>query len=147
MAVCLPQEAETVGLVRAAITNTLRVFGVDDECIDDIRLAVSEACTNVVQHAAGEDEYEVVVHVENGTCSVSVKNTGQGFDASSLTGVLPGPESARGRGVAIMQAVMDGVEFRSTPEQGTIVHLVRDLTFRKGGLFPASRSESGGLTG
>ena len=48
MAVCLPREALTVALVRTAIAHTLDLFGVDQDCLEDIRLAVSEACTNVV---------------------------------------------------------------------------------------------------
>lgn len=136
MAVCLPQEAETVALVRAAIADTLSLIGVDDGCIDDIRLAVSEACTNVIEHAAGDDEYEVSVQVDAGQCTINVKNTGSGFDAASLSGVMPDALSARGRGVAIMQAVMDVADFNSSSESGTIVHLVRSLSFRPDGPLP-----------
>jgi serine/threonine-protein kinase RsbW len=140
MAVCLPQEAETVSMVRAVAAGTLGLFGVEDECIEDIRLAISEACTNVIDHATSEDEYEVQIHVDDEHCSISVKNTGVGFDASSLAGMMPDPASARGRGVAIMRAVMDTVEFRSSPRSGSIVHLVRNLNIRGDG--PASRLRS-----
>ncbi|HET6964866.1 MAG TPA: ATP-binding protein [Acidimicrobiales bacterium] len=131
MAVCLPRDAPTVALVRTAITNTLGLIGVDRDCIDDIALAVSEACTNVIQHAATDDEYEVSVHVDDTRCTISVKNTGNGFDAAALAGTMPDPFSTRGRGVAIMQMVMDGIDFVSSPEAGTIVNLVRNLTFRE----------------
>lgn len=130
MAVCLPKEAETVGLVRAAVARTLDLFGVDDESIEDIRLAVSEACTNVIEHASSEDEYEVSVRVDGNECSIRVRNTGHGFDAQSLAGVMPGTTSARGRGVAIMRAVMDDFHFTSSHEAGTIVHMVRTLRYR-----------------
>ena len=112
------------------MTNTLTVFGVDDDCIDEIRLALSEACTNVVQHVEPADEYEVRLEVDDEQCAISVTNTGNGFDAVDLRGVMPGADSARGRGVAIMRSVMDHVEFRSVPEAGTVVHLVKTLTFR-----------------
>jgi serine/threonine-protein kinase RsbW len=131
MAVCLPRDAETVPLVRSAIAQTLRVFGADEDCVYEVSLAVSEACTNVVTHASGDDEYEVVIHVNESRCSIDVKDTGAGFDSSSLTDAMPSPDSARGRGVAIMRAVMDNVDLTSSPEAGTIVHLVRNLTVRK----------------
>lgn len=140
MAVCLPKEAGTVGLVRAAIARTLDLFGVDDESIEDIRLAVSEACTNVIEHASSEDEYEVSVRVDEKECSIRVKNTGRGFDADSLAGVMPGAGSARGRGVAIMRAVMDDFQFTSSPESGTIVHMVRTLRYREDAPFLGGRS-------
>lgn len=133
VAICLPQEAETVSLIRRAVADALNLFGVDDGCVDDIRLALSEACTNVIAHAASDDVYEVRLQVDDSLCAISVTNTGAGFDATALTGLMPDPSSARGRGVAIMHAVMDSVDFKSDPEAGTIVHLITRLTLRNGG--------------
>jgi len=141
VSVCLPREAETVSLVRTVITNTLHLFGVEDECVEDIRLAVSEACTNVVSHAAGEDEYEVQVRVDEDRCIINVRDSGTGFDSTALTGTLPDPMSAGGRGAAIMAAVMDTVNFTSSPEEGTIVHLVRNLSARENGPLARLRSQ------
>lgn len=128
-ALCLPREAHTVGLIRRAVGAILSVVGVDQDCVEDIRLAVSEACTNVIVHASSDDEYEVVVRVEGAHCFISIKNTGYGFDADELTGEMPDPDSARGRGVAIMHSVMSGVDLASRPEAGTVVRLVRELSF------------------
>lgn len=127
VALCLPQEAESVAVTRRVIIDALATLGVTPECLDDIRLALSEACTNVIDHAAPGDEYEVRLQVDAARCALSVHNTGDGFDASSLVGVMPDAASARGRGVAIMRALMDDVEFRSEPQAGTIVHLVKSL--------------------
>ena len=133
VAVCLPQEAATIALIRKAVTNTLTLFGVSDRCVEDIRLALSEACTNVIDHATIQDEYEVRVQVDDDRCAISVKNAGDGFDAVGLEGEMPSEHSARGRGVAIMRAVMDRVDLTSEPEAGTIVHLVKALTLRDDG--------------
>ena len=124
----LPRDAETVGIVRSVVANALRSFGVTPECVDDIRLALSEACTNVIEHAAADDEYEVRLKLDETHCAISVRNTGIGFDATALAGVMPDVSSPRGRGVAIMRAVMDRVEFGSQPEAGTIVHLIKTLS-------------------
>ncbi|HZT65170.1 MAG TPA: ATP-binding protein [Acidimicrobiales bacterium] len=143
VAVCLPREAETVTLVRTAVTNTLNLFGVAEDCVEDIRLALSEACTNVIEHAASEDNYEVEVHVDERECAISVRNVGNGFDATALAGLPPDPHSHRGRGVAIMRAVMDSVNFSSTPETGTVVNLVRALSAKEDGLLRRLHSDSG----
>lgn len=140
--VCLPREAETVSLVRMVVTTTLDLFGVETECIEDIRLAVSEACTNVVSHAAGEDEYEVQVRVDDEKCAIDVRDSGTGFDSAMLTGLLPDPMSASGRGAAIMHTVMDTVNFTSSASEGTIVHLVRRLSAREGGPLARLRAQS-----
>jgi len=139
VAVCLPQEAETVGLIRSIVKHGLRSFGVSEECIDDICLALSEAGTNVIEHAALDDEYEVRVQIDEQQCTISVKNTGNGFDASALHGAIPDPSSPRGRGVAIMRTLMDRVDFDSGEETGTIVHLVKMLTIEPGGLLDRVR--------
>jgi serine/threonine-protein kinase RsbW len=129
VAVCLPRESETVSLIRTVVTHALRTLGVTSSCIDDVRLALSEAATNVVQHAGDDDEYEVRIEIDEERCVISVSNAGSGFDAESLSGTLPDDDSPSGRGVAIMRAVMDHVAFTSEPEAGTIVHLVKQLSF------------------
>ncbi len=143
ISLCLPRDAATVSLVRGAVVNTLLLFGVDPDCADDIRLAVSEAVANVVSHAVSEDEYEVSLAVDERTCAISVKNTGAGFDAGALNGVMPSPDSARGRGVAIMKAVMDAVNLTSSPEEGTLVRLVRDIRVSDDGPLARLQRQSG----
>jgi len=142
IAVCLPRDAETVTLVRGVVANALNSFGVTRECVDDIRLAVSEACTNVIQHAAAEDEYEVRVEIDEQACAIRVKNAGHGFDAAALEGVMPEPDSPRGRGVAIMRALMDWVDLSSEPETGTIVRLVKTLEVDPDAHFARLRARS-----
>lgn len=127
VALCLPHEAETVSLIRGVIAGALETLGITDDCVHDITLALSEACTNVVHHADATDEYEVRLQVDDHRCEISVANTGAGFDAASLRGVLADDSSERGRGVSIMEAVMDRVDFVSEPESGSIVHLVKLL--------------------
>jgi serine/threonine-protein kinase RsbW len=130
VAISLPRDAETVALVRSAVGETLRMVGVEPDCLEDIRLALSEACNNVIHHAGTDDDYEVRVYVDQDSCVIEVRNTGNGLDAAALKGLPADPLSSRGRGVAIMRAVMDNVGFHSEAESGTIVHLVRSLQVR-----------------
>lgn len=139
VAVCLPQEAETVGVIRAVVRDALRSLGAAPDCVDDVCLALSEACTNVIDHAGADDEYEVRLQVDERECVLSVKNTGDGFDARALRGVMPDPSSSRGRGVAIMRAVMDQVDFGSEPEAGVIVRLVKKLAIEPDSLLDRMR--------
>ena len=142
--VCLPKEGETIGYIRRVATTALHALGVTQECIDDICLALSEACTNVVVHAVLDDEYEVRLQIYEQKCAISVKNTGDGFDAAALHNVMPDPSSPRGRGVAIMWALMDQVDFTSETEAGTIVSLLKTLIIEPDGLLGRLRRENGG---
>lgn len=132
IALCLPREAETVGIVRDVAVVSLVRLGVTQACAEDIRLALSEACTNVVDHSDVDDEYEVRLQVDGRRCEVRVIDTGHGFDVMSLSAAPVAPDSPRGRGISLMRALVDSINFRSEPEAGTIVHLVKTLDLEPG---------------
>ena len=131
----LPRDSATVPVVRRICRDALKVLGVTEDCTNSIELAVSEACTNVLKHVEGtKDEYEVTVQVTYGSCEIAVLDTGRGFDythyeSSDSDGLSQTAEG--GRGIFLMQAMVDRIEFRSEPEKGTIVHLVKQLAFEK----------------
>ena len=144
VALCLPHEVESVSLIRVVIGDALIRLGITEECVDDIRLALSEACTNVLEHAAADDEYEVRLKVDDETCEIRVIDTGtHPLDARDLDGRMPDTSSASGRGVAIMHAVMDQVAFTSEPEIGTIVRLVKRLDIDDDSPLARLRSNGG----
>lgn len=139
-AVCLPRDAETVALVRTVLTDAFTLFGVAEECVEDVSLAVSEACTNVIAHADRQEEYEVEVQIDEHVCTVDVSDSGNGFDAAALSGTMPDPLCSGGRGFAIMKALMDTVNMTSSPDAGTRVRLSRTLTLRDGGALSRLRA-------
>jgi len=74
-----PREAVSVPVMRRVLGDTLRNLGVVDESIEDILLAVTEACTNVLRHGGSARRYEVVTSVGASGCLVEVLDSGQGF--------------------------------------------------------------------
>jgi serine/threonine-protein kinase RsbW len=71
--VSLPREAASVPVVRHLTRCTFSSLGVDDECVADLELVVTEACTNVLKHARGyDDAYVVEVQTTGHTCDVRV---------------------------------------------------------------------------
>ena len=129
----LPRDSATVPVVRRICRDALDVLGVAQECNDSIQVAVSEACTNVLKHVEGtSDEYEVEVKADERECSISVIDTGNGFDHTSfgendLEKLSTTAEG--GRGIFLMRAMVDQIKFTSEPENGTIVNLVKKLDF------------------
>jgi serine/threonine-protein kinase RsbW len=85
-----PGEALSVPVMRRVLGDTLSRLGMDERCVGDILLAVTEACSNVVRHAGPERRYEVVAHVGSKRCLLEVVDAGRGLDS-------PGPLRRRHR--------------------------------------------------
>ena len=130
---CLPRDSSTLSVVRHITASALDELGVVSEEIGDVILALTEAAANVVKHSGADDKYEVHLVIENNTCEIRVIDGGRGFDSESLGVNMAGPSEERGRGMALMAALVDSVRFESRPEAGTIVHLVKDLALRPDG--------------
>lgn len=129
LTLCLPRDQLSVPVARHICGHALREVGVHQSCSDDIELALTEACTNVLDHSTADDEYEVVITINDHSCIIRVRDTGRGFDYSSL-GNRPVDVSAEsGRGIKLMNALVDSVKFSSVPEAGMIVHLEKQLCF------------------
>ena len=126
LSVNLPRETVSVPVVRRLAAQALRAFGVRHEHISDVELAISEACANVVDHATDTDSFEVQVEVAADRCSITVLDHGTGFDGTSEHG---GDEDETGRGVRLMNALVDRLAFRNEPQAGTVVHMVKNLEY------------------
>src|SRR5580658_3724321 len=79
-----PGEALSVPVMRRVLGDTLIRLGIDEGCVGDILLAVTEACSNVVRHAEPGRRYEVVAHVGSKRCLVEIVDSGRGIES-------PGP--------------------------------------------------------
>ncbi|MEU8801271.1 ATP-binding protein [Spirillospora sp. NPDC048819] len=123
----LPREALSIPVIRRVVGDALRGLGVSEDCVDDVLVATSEACTNVVQHARASGEYEVTGHVDEGACVLKIMDRGRGpRPAPEDRGVL----SESGRGIKIMRALVDDLDIDTSPDRGTVVHLRKRLSWR-----------------
>lgn len=126
---CLPWDEESVPVVRHICRDALKELGVASDCVGDVELAVTEACTNVLKHAAGTgDEYEVTFAIAEDDCVIRVIDSGSGFDHDAVDREAEAEHGAEsGRGVFLMAALVDDLKFTSKPEVGTVVHLEKKL--------------------
>lgn len=128
LSLSLPRESSSVPVVRRLAAQALRAFGVKGADIDDVQLAITEACANVVEHATDADTYEVKVELAADRCAITVVDQGMGFDATAV-GDRPPPDAESGRGLMLMRALVDNLAFRSEPQAGAVVHMVKSLRF------------------
>lgn len=129
LALQLPRDRLSVPVIRHLTRYALREVGVTDSVTHDIEVALAEACANVVEHAGPGDAYEVSIAIRADRCELRVVDTGHGFDHVSVRHEPVADHAERGRGLMLMYDLMDRVHFRSEPEQGTLVTLVKRLEF------------------
>jgi serine/threonine-protein kinase RsbW len=133
MTLCLPRDALSIPVARRVCRHALETIGATASCIGDIEVAITEACANVLNHSAADDEYQVAVQIDDAYCRIRVTDAGRGFDYSSLASDHGSDLSAEsGRGIALMKALVDKVHFLSKEEEGTVVSLEKQLDYREG---------------
>jgi serine/threonine-protein kinase RsbW len=81
----LPARSENLKTVRQAVSEFAASLGVAEETLADLRLAVNEACSNVVRHAYDGDEGDMEVEARpiGGCLLVTVQDQGHGFSGTS----------------------------------------------------------------
>jgi anti-sigma regulatory factor (Ser/Thr protein kinase) len=115
----VPAQAENIPLVRHAVAGFLDGHGVGGDQASDMLLAVTEACTNVVQHAYRDGavenaEIEIWAELHDMTVTITVRDQGGGF--------APRVDSpGLGLGLPVIAALTQTVEIRPTPPSGTEV--------------------------
>jgi serine/threonine-protein kinase RsbW len=121
----IPAKAEYIALGRLALAGLLGPRSVEPEVIADVKLALTEACSNSVRHAYadGRDgEVEIRYEVAEETLAVEVSDDGGGFDPALLE-ADPGRLDEGGLGIAIIRAVTD--DFSIGPRSGGTGYFVR----------------------
>ena len=141
LALTLPRDEQTVPVARHIVRNAMEQVGVESDCVYDFELAMSEACTNVLLHSGPGDQYVVRLDMGDRIGRIRVVDVGHGFDSARLQAEGPLPEAERGRGLGLMHALVDRVQFTTRPEAGTIVTLEKVLTYRDDALIAGQRKQ------
>ena len=154
----LPSEALSVPVMRRVLGGTLLGFGADEECVADILLAATEACTNVLKHDPRCSEYEVSASVGKNDCFLEIAGAspderhqagppaerpvvprrpaaaavalgGPGRAGRARAGAGLSQISESGRGLTIMRACVDDLTLRGTAARGTVVSMRKQITW------------------
>lgn len=127
----LPRDVATVSVTRQILRCAMTALGVRREIREDLEVALSEACGNVVRHAAESDVYEVSVGIEGDVCVIDVVDTGRGQDEASLRAALPHPTAEQGRGLHLIHVLTENVRMDAHPRRGMVMHFEKKLTWEK----------------
>ncbi|MDR6227565.1 anti-sigma B factor RsbW [Desmospora profundinema] len=129
----IPAKAQYVGVVRLTVSGIANRMGFDYDEIEDMKLAVAEACTNAVDHAYSGKAGNIVIQfrIYRDRLEVMVKDEGNSFDIDCVkrrSGPIDSrlPLTAmreRGLGLHLMETLMDRVEINGS--QGVVVTLTK----------------------
>ncbi|MET3291703.1 UNVERIFIED_CONTAM: serine/threonine-protein kinase RsbW [Brevibacillus sp. OAP136] len=129
----IPARLEYIGVARLLVSGVANRAGLTYDDIEDVKLAVAEACTNAVQHAYLEQEGSIRIQCQL-FCDrllIQVADDGVSFDTerekmkmgpidreASIETITEG-----GLGLFLIHSLMDEVDVRN--DQGIVVSMVK----------------------
>jgi serine/threonine-protein kinase RsbW len=126
----IPARPEYITLGRLALTAIAGVRPLTDETLHDLKLALTEACTNSVRHAyadGGEGSVEIVYELEPDRLVVEVGDAGPGFEPHDSGNGTADELEEGGLGIAIIRALADEVEIAERAGGGSRLRFVKFL--------------------
>jgi serine/threonine-protein kinase RsbW len=108
----IPARPEYISLCRLALTGLSHVRELSEETLADLKLALTEACSNSVRHAYpdGEGVVEVSYALAADRIVIEVSDNGEGFDLADRSASDADQLTEGGLGIAIIRAIADELE-------------------------------------
>ncbi len=131
----IPASAEFISVVRLAVSGVAARMNFTIEDIEDIKVALSEACTNAIQHAyqadaKGQIEIEFILH--DASLEMIVQDHGKGFNTTENIKAEKSNSSPEdfglGLGLVFIQSLMDEAEINSIKGKGTTLKMLKNLS-------------------
>ena len=121
----IPARPEYVVLGRLALAGLLRSRGYSEDAVADLKLALTEACSNSVRHAYddGDGQVHMVFTMHDDRVVIEICDDGAGFDVEEVDcpecAAIPGlPKGEGGMGISIIRAVVDDLDVRKQRDGG-----------------------------
>ncbi len=139
MELTFPSLSINEGFARSAAAAFAALLNPTIDELSDLRTAVSEAVTNAIIHAYGNDKSAVIIlrcETKGSKLRITVKDMGCGIADIELARrpfYTSKPELERsGMGFAVMEAFMDSVKIESAPGEGTAVTMEKEIGVARG---------------
>lgn len=117
---------EYVGIIRLTTSGIANKIGFSIDDIEDMKVAVSEACTNAIKHSNDDIFYITYTMLENGL-TIEISDKGEGYNIENI----PQPDlenpKENGLGLFIIQTLMDDVSIESVENKGTTIKMTKYL--------------------
>ena len=128
----IPAKAEYITLCRLALTGLAQLRDISEDTMADLKLALTEAVSNSVRHAYGENgngHVDITYELQPDRLGIQVVDDGDGFDPDEAPSVEGEELSEGGLGIAIIRTIADEFEIDSKPgARGSRLRFVKLLT-------------------
>ena len=134
-----PSEYRFLNMVDLLCVELVGEMGLPPEAQNEISISVIEACTNSLEHGnkcCPERNVRVVMTMFPDRFQVEAFDHGEGFDFDEYMKHIPDPADIahlRGRGIYIMQHMMDELSYERLPDRGIKIALVKYLPGKRPG--------------
>lgn len=125
----LPRDRQAVGEARRLACSVLVELGAAAADVEPIALALSEACTNAVEHGAGPAPFTLQIELDARSVTIVVSNAGR-FEPDDPALEMPEPWVPRGRGVPLMRVLMDEFDVLTSTSRTTVT-MSKQLDFTR----------------
>jgi serine/threonine-protein kinase RsbW len=123
----LPADTKYVSIARMTASGIAAKMGFKTEAIEDIKVAISEACNNAVQYAYADKNgkaIQILFKFNLTALIITVSDQGVGFDPKSPPQrAITDTDIHLGMGLQFIQKLMDQVKITSQPGKGTSVQM------------------------
>jgi serine/threonine-protein kinase RsbW len=130
----VPSSTENLAMIRDFVGKIGEQAGMSPADVGKLKLAVDEACANVIEHAYGSDdtrEVTVKAKLDSDAVQIEIVDTGRGFDPMAIEQAdleqLVSKRKSGGLGMRLIQSVMDEVQYQIGPGQKNELRMVKRL--------------------
>ena len=122
----IPANPDYVSILRLTTSGIANKLGFSMDEIEDMKVAVSEACSNAVKHSE-DNKVSINFNLLNNGIQIEIIDNGKGYDIDAIeTPDLSNPKEG-GLGLFIIQTLMDEVDIESKGNQGTTIKMTKYL--------------------
>lgn len=115
-----------VSIIRLTTSGIANKMGFCLEDIEDLKVAISEACTNAIKHSS-QDRFTIIyTMIENGL-TIEIIDNGKGYDTNSVSEIDSEDLKESGMGLFIIESLMDEVNIKSEEGKGTTIKMTKYL--------------------
>ena len=132
--ITIPSHPKYLSIVRSVTGKIAQIYEITEPLTEDMKLAVDEACTNVIKHAYRGDRTKKIVlkyKITKKSFNVIIEDSGikaqeDLIKGRSLDDIRPG-----GLGIHFIKRVFDVFRFDETKKKGNRLILIKSMDIKK----------------
>ena len=123
----IPNKAEFVSVVRLTLVAIANRVGFNIEEIEDMKVAIAEACTNAITHGRNipSESIDITFVLKEKGLEIQVKDKGKGCEVEKIKNPEIEELNENGLGIFIIKSLMDDVVIDSEPDQGMTIIMTK----------------------